>query len=64
MNESIYFDAKSNCNRAKNSDGGSYSNGLKGMHSKRKFEMNELRNIYSAEVLMGEFLIPLEISAY
>jgi antitoxin HigA-1 len=27
-------------------------------------EMNELRNIHPGEVLMEEFLIPLEISAY
>ena len=26
--------------------------------------MNELRNIHTGEVLMEEFLIPLEISAY
>ena len=26
--------------------------------------MNELRNIHPGEVLMGEFLLPLEISAY
>ena len=27
-------------------------------------EMNELRNIHPGEVLMEEFLIPLELSAY
>ena len=38
------------------------------MHPKLKLltitEMNELRNIHPGEVLMEEFLIPLEITAY
>jgi addiction module HigA family antidote len=47
---------------------GSYSNGQMEMHPKRKLltitEMNELKNIHPGEVLMEEFLIPLEITAY
>ncbi len=38
------------------------------MHPKQKLltitEMNELRNIHPGEVLMEEFLIPLELTAY
>jgi len=49
-------------------NGESFLNGLMEMPPKQKLstitEMNELRNIHPGEVLMEEFLIPLEISAY